>query len=68
MPVLEFLRFCNCQTQGNVYDLTVDFKTSSELYEIIDFFKSRNVEIVSIEKQMVNFEKIFISYTKGNNS
>ncbi|MDK2907132.1 MAG: type transport system ATP-binding protein, partial [Petrotoga sp.] len=36
--------------------------------EVIDFFKSRNVEIVSIEKQMVNFEKIFISYTNGSNS
>ncbi|POZ88308.1 ABC transporter ATP-binding protein [Petrotoga sibirica] len=52
--------------ESNIYDLTVDFKTSSELYEVIDFFKSRNVEIVSIEKQMVNFEKIFISYTNGD--
>lgn len=48
---------------GNLIELQVNLDSSQRLYELIDTFKSNSIEIESIEKDMVNFEKIFISYT-----
>ncbi len=64
---LEEKGISDVQRDGNLYEFIVNFKTSDELYNIIDFLKENEAEIVSLEKQMVNFEKIFISYTKNEN-
>lgn len=60
---LKQLGFNGWTENANLIELQVNLDSSQRLYELIDTFKSNNIEIESIEKEMVNFEKIFISYT-----
>lgn len=69
--VLEKLKefgFNEYKQDGNLLEITVDLQTSSDLYKTIDFFKANGLEIESVEKEFVNFEKIFMSFTKEDSS
>ncbi len=69
--VLEKLRefgFSEYKQDGNLLEITVDLQTSNDLYETIDFFKTNGLEIESIEKEFVNFEKIFMSFTANHHA
>ncbi len=48
---------------GNVIEIHLNLSSAKELYKIIEDFKLNQIEIESIEKELVNFEKIFMSYT-----
>ncbi|WP_041078013.1 ABC transporter ATP-binding protein [Thermotoga caldifontis] len=64
---LKQLGFDGLVEDGNLIELQVNLDSSQRLYELMDAFKSNNIEVESIEKEMVNFEKIFISYTSETN-
>jgi ABC-2 type transport system ATP-binding protein len=61
---LKELGFNGWNEDGNLIELQVNLTSSQRLYDLIDTFRSNNIEIESIEKEMVKFEKIFISYTR----
>ncbi|MCS7174340.1 ABC transporter ATP-binding protein [Pseudothermotoga sp.] len=61
---LKALGFDGWIEDGNLIELQINLPSSRKLYDLIDTFRSNNIEIESIEKEMVNFEKIFISYTR----
>ncbi len=61
---LRALGFNGWIENGNLIELQVNLSSSQKLYELIDILRSNNIEIESIEREMVNFEKIFISYTR----
>jgi len=61
---LKELGFNGWNENGNLIELQVNLTSSQRLYDLIDTFRSNNIEIESIEKEMVKFEKIFISYTR----
>ncbi len=50
---------------GNIIEIHLNLSSAKELYKIIEDFRLNQIEIESIEKELVNFEKIFISYTNS---
>ncbi|HOJ88490.1 MAG TPA: ABC transporter ATP-binding protein [Pseudothermotoga sp.] len=63
---LAKLGFSEWNKDGNVVELHLNLSSARELYKIMEDFKLNQIEIESIEKELVNFEKIFISYTNGS--
>lgn len=63
---LTKLGFSEWNKDGNAIELHINLSSSKELYEIMERFKVNQIEVESIEKELVNFEKIFISYTNGS--
>ncbi|HEY8541741.1 MAG TPA: ABC transporter ATP-binding protein, partial [Pseudothermotoga sp.] len=51
---------------GNIIEIHLNLSSAKELYKVMEDFRLNQVEIESIEKELVNFEKIFISYTNGS--
>lgn len=51
---------------GNIIEIHLNLSSAKELYKIMEDFRLNQIEIESIEKELVNFEKIFISYTNGS--
>jgi len=65
---LRNLGFTEWHRDGNIIEIHLNLTTSKQLYEIIEMFKNNQIEIESIERELVNFEKIFISYTNDTPS
>lgn len=51
---------------GNIIEIHLNLSSAKELYKVMEDFRLNQIEIESIEKELVNFEKIFISYTNGS--
>jgi len=62
---LKSLNPTSWQRDGDVIEFHLNLASSGNLYHVIETLKGLQLEIDSIEREMVNFEKIFIEYTSS---
>lgn len=62
---LKSLNPTSWKKDGDVIEFHLNLTSSGNLYQVIETLKGLQLEIDTIEREMVNFEKIFIEYTSS---